>query len=79
MDTNEELRMSRHGGADPDGNQPGDLYVVIKVKIKLQLTWRLVHVMYTRVYYIDYYLQVCIHKIYLEIEYLILVYMYVCI
>lgn len=47
MDTNEELRMSRHGGADPDGNQPGDLYVVIKVKIKLQLTWRLVHVMYT--------------------------------
>ena len=54
MDTNEELRMSRHGGADPDGNQPGDLYVVIKVKIKLQLTWRLVHVMYTNiVYYID--------------------------
>ncbi|PWA65675.1 chaperone protein DnaJ [Artemisia annua] len=24
--------MSIHGGADPDGNQPGDLYVVIKVR-----------------------------------------------
>nr|KAJ0212655.1 hypothetical protein LSAT_V11C400175350 [Lactuca sativa] len=32
VDTNEELRMSRSGGADPDGNQPGDLYVVIKVR-----------------------------------------------
>ncbi|XP_071736112.1 chaperone protein dnaJ GFA2, mitochondrial-like [Rutidosis leptorrhynchoides] len=32
VDTNDELRMSRSGGADPDGNQPGDLYVVIKVR-----------------------------------------------
>ncbi|KAL4585784.1 hypothetical protein LXL04_010410 [Taraxacum kok-saghyz] len=32
VDTNEELRMSRSGGADPDGNQPGDLFVVIKVR-----------------------------------------------
>lgn len=31
VDTNEEIKMSRSGGADPDGNQPGDLYVVIKV------------------------------------------------
>ncbi|KAI7755155.1 hypothetical protein M8C21_026025 [Ambrosia artemisiifolia] len=32
VDTNEELRVSRSGGADPDGNQPGDLYVLIKVR-----------------------------------------------
>lgn len=32
VDTNEEIKMSRSGGADPDGNQPGDLYVIIKVR-----------------------------------------------
>nr|XP_043623251.1 chaperone protein dnaJ GFA2, mitochondrial-like [Erigeron canadensis] len=32
VDTNEELRMSGAGGADPDGNRPGDLYLVIKVQ-----------------------------------------------
>ncbi|XP_071697122.1 chaperone protein dnaJ GFA2, mitochondrial-like isoform X2 [Rutidosis leptorrhynchoides] len=32
VDTNEEMRISRSGGADPDGNQPGDLYVLIKVR-----------------------------------------------
>ncbi|XP_071742681.1 chaperone protein dnaJ GFA2, mitochondrial-like [Rutidosis leptorrhynchoides] len=32
VDTNEELSISGSGGADPDGNQPGDLYVVIKVQ-----------------------------------------------
>ncbi|KAL8235923.1 hypothetical protein R6Q59_017004 [Mikania micrantha] len=32
VDTNEKLRVSRSGGADPDGNQPGDLYVLIKVR-----------------------------------------------
>lgn len=32
VDTNEEIKMSRNGGADPNGNQPGDLYIVIKVR-----------------------------------------------
>ncbi|CAH1448822.1 unnamed protein product [Lactuca virosa] len=32
VDSNEEIKMSRSGGADPDGNQPGDLYVMIKVR-----------------------------------------------
>ncbi|KAL4563697.1 hypothetical protein LXL04_027742 [Taraxacum kok-saghyz] len=32
VDTNEEIKMSRSGGADPDGHQPGDLYVTIKVR-----------------------------------------------
>lgn len=25
------MKVNRSGGADPDGNQPGDLYVTIKV------------------------------------------------
>lgn len=33
VDNNETIKVSRSGGADPDGNQPGDLYVVIKVTI----------------------------------------------
>ncbi|CAN6455318.1 unnamed protein product [Victoria cruziana] len=32
VDNNETLRVSRSGGADPEGNQPGDLYVTIKVR-----------------------------------------------
>ncbi|KAJ4969399.1 hypothetical protein NE237_016100 [Protea cynaroides] len=32
IDDNETLKKSRFGGADPDGNQPGDLYVTIKVQ-----------------------------------------------
>lgn len=32
VDDNETLKMSRSGGADPDGNQPGDLYITIKVR-----------------------------------------------
>ncbi|PWA69085.1 gametophytic factor 2 [Artemisia annua] len=32
VDTNEEIKMSRCGGTDPDGHQPGDLYVVFKVR-----------------------------------------------
>lgn len=31
VDDNETLRLYRSGGADPEGNQPGDLYVTIKV------------------------------------------------
>lgn len=31
VDNNETLKVFRSGGADPDGNQPGDLYVTIKV------------------------------------------------
>jgi len=31
VDNNETIKVSRSGGADPDGNQPGDLYVVLKV------------------------------------------------
>lgn len=31
VDNNETIKVSRSGGADPDGNQPGDLYVFIKV------------------------------------------------
>uniref|UniRef100_A0A2N9FRP7 Chaperone DnaJ C-terminal domain-containing protein n=1 Tax=Fagus sylvatica TaxID=28930 RepID=A0A2N9FRP7_FAGSY len=30
VDNDETIKVSRSGGADPDGNQPGDLYVVIK-------------------------------------------------
>uniref|UniRef100_A0A2N9FR72 CR-type domain-containing protein n=1 Tax=Fagus sylvatica TaxID=28930 RepID=A0A2N9FR72_FAGSY len=32
LDNDETIKVSRSGGADPDGNQPGDLYVVIKVR-----------------------------------------------
>ncbi|PRQ25487.1 putative chaperone DnaJ [Rosa chinensis] len=32
IDSNETMRVFSNGGADPDGNQPGDLYVTIKVR-----------------------------------------------
>ncbi|KAL0397531.1 UNVERIFIED_CONTAM: Chaperone protein dnaJ GFA2, mitochondrial [Sesamum calycinum] len=32
VDNNETIKIPRSGGADPDGNQPGDLYVMIKVR-----------------------------------------------
>ncbi|KAL8500742.1 hypothetical protein ACS0TY_020361 [Phlomoides rotata] len=32
VDNNETIKIPRNGGADPDGNQPGDLYVIIKVR-----------------------------------------------
>ncbi|KAF8398454.1 hypothetical protein HHK36_017382 [Tetracentron sinense] len=32
VDDNETMKVYRSGGADPDGNQPGDLYVTIKVQ-----------------------------------------------
>ncbi|THU72349.1 hypothetical protein C4D60_Mb04t11160 [Musa balbisiana] len=32
VDDNETIKVYRSGGADPDGNQPGDLYVIIKVR-----------------------------------------------
>ncbi|XP_019056107.1 PREDICTED: chaperone protein dnaJ GFA2, mitochondrial-like isoform X2 [Nelumbo nucifera] len=32
VDDNETMKVFRSGGADPDGNQPGDLYVTIKVR-----------------------------------------------
>ncbi|XP_042476605.1 chaperone protein dnaJ GFA2, mitochondrial-like [Macadamia integrifolia] len=32
IDDNETIKMYRSGGADPDGDQPGDLYVTIKVQ-----------------------------------------------
>lgn len=31
IDSNETIKVYRSGGADPDGDQPGDLYVTIKV------------------------------------------------
>lgn len=33
VDDNETMKVFRSGGADPDGNQPGDLYVTIKVTL----------------------------------------------
>ena len=33
VDNDETIKVSRSGGADPDGNQPGDLFIVIKVTI----------------------------------------------
>ncbi|KAH1231489.1 Chaperone protein dnaJ GFA2, mitochondrial [Glycine max] len=32
IDSNETIKVYRSGGADPDGDQPGDLYVTIKVR-----------------------------------------------
>ncbi|XP_022991892.1 chaperone protein dnaJ GFA2, mitochondrial-like [Cucurbita maxima] len=32
VDDNETMKVFRSGGADPDGNQPGDLYITIKVR-----------------------------------------------
>ncbi|OVA10332.1 Heat shock protein DnaJ [Macleaya cordata] len=32
VDDSETIKIYRSGGADPDGNQPGDLYVTIKVR-----------------------------------------------
>ncbi|XP_008231339.1 PREDICTED: chaperone protein dnaJ GFA2, mitochondrial [Prunus mume] len=32
VDDNETIRVFSSGGADPDGNQPGDLYVTVKVR-----------------------------------------------
>ncbi|KAL1561978.1 Chaperone protein dnaJ gfa2, mitochondrial, variant 2 [Salvia divinorum] len=32
VDNNETIKVPRSGGSDPDGNQPGDLFVVLKVK-----------------------------------------------
>ncbi|KAL6557505.1 hypothetical protein OROMI_017855 [Orobanche minor] len=32
VDNNETIKIPRSGGADPDGNQPGDLYMMIKVR-----------------------------------------------
>ncbi|KAG6484924.1 hypothetical protein ZIOFF_053449 [Zingiber officinale] len=32
VDDNETIKMYRSGGADPESNQPGDLYVTIKVR-----------------------------------------------
>ena len=42
IDDSETLKVHRSGGADPDGNQPGDLYVTIKVSMpyKLQKSYR---------------------------------------
>ncbi|XP_064959674.1 chaperone protein dnaJ GFA2, mitochondrial-like [Musa acuminata AAA Group] len=32
VDNDETIKVYRSGGADPDGNQPGDLYVTVKVR-----------------------------------------------
>ena len=32
IDNNETIKVYRSGGADPEGDRPGDLYVTIKVK-----------------------------------------------
>ncbi|XP_042029977.1 chaperone protein dnaJ GFA2, mitochondrial-like [Salvia splendens] len=32
VDNNDTIKIPRSGGSDPDGNQPGDLFVMIKVK-----------------------------------------------
>lgn len=33
IDQNETLKVARSGGADPEGNQPGDLFVSFKVPL----------------------------------------------
>lgn len=33
VDNSDTLKVSRSGGADPDGDQPGDLYVIFKVSV----------------------------------------------
>ena len=38
MDNNESIKVSRSGGADPDGYGPGDLYVKIKVSLAFLIT-----------------------------------------
>lgn len=35
IDNNETIKVYRSGGADPDGDHPGDLYVTIKVKTSI--------------------------------------------
>ena len=37
VDNDETIKVSRSGGADPDGNQPGDLYIVIKVTLYIYI------------------------------------------
>lgn len=32
VDSNETMKVYRGGGADPEGNQHGDLYVTLKVR-----------------------------------------------
>lgn len=34
VDNDETMKVSRSGGADPEGYEPGDLYVTIKVLLK---------------------------------------------
>jgi len=34
IDNNETIKVYRSGGADPDGDNPGDLYVTIKVTVQ---------------------------------------------
>ena len=37
VDNDETIKVSRSGGADLDGNQPGDLYIVIKLTIYIYI------------------------------------------
>jgi hypothetical protein len=32
IDNNETIKVYKSGGADPEGDRPGDLYVTVKVK-----------------------------------------------
>lgn len=38
IDDNETMKVFRSGGADPEGNQPGDLYVTVKVTLMFLLS-----------------------------------------